>query len=128
MKRARRILGHGPRGLGNTDGEKVKSADDANAKRDLRKYNLAISCVSEAVMCNDSNRNASSSSRISPDPSKFFPAINKNLTKIVWAHAVNSQAELGKALASGRSIATLSFLRSSFFYCTREMERRTTAL
>ncbi|XP_012524870.2 protein FAM151B isoform X2 [Monomorium pharaonis] len=33
-------------------------------------------------------------------PSEFFPAIKGNLTKIVWAHAVNSQAELEKALLS----------------------------
>lgn len=82
---------------------KVKSVADANAKRDLMKYSLVASCVSEAAMCN--NNNASSSSHdVSPDPSKFFPAVNGNLTKIVWAHAVNSVAELDKALSSRRSI------------------------
>ncbi|XP_046828102.1 protein FAM151B isoform X1 [Vespa crabro] len=35
---------------------------------------------------------------IAPDPKTFFPAIEGNLTKIVWAHAVNSQANLSKAL------------------------------
>lgn len=40
------------------------------------------------------------------NPSEFFPDIKGNLTKIVWAHAVNSQAELEKALSSGRSIDT----------------------
>ncbi|CAL1677891.1 unnamed protein product [Lasius platythorax] len=54
--------------------------------------------VFQAAMCN--NNNASSSSHVSPDPSKFFPAVNGNLTKIVWAHAVNSVAELDKALSS----------------------------
>ncbi|XP_011878459.1 PREDICTED: protein FAM151B isoform X2 [Vollenhovia emeryi] len=33
-------------------------------------------------------------------PSEFFPNVKGNLTKIVWAHAVNSQAELEKALSS----------------------------
>lgn len=37
-------------------------------------------------------------------PSEFFPDVKGNLTKIVWAHAVNSQAELEKALSAGRSI------------------------
>ncbi|XP_072749953.1 protein FAM151B isoform X2 [Anoplolepis gracilipes] len=39
-------------------------------------------------------------SPVSPDPTKFFPNVKGNLTKIVWAHAVNSQAELDKALSS----------------------------
>lgn len=39
--------------------------------------------------------------KISPDPKNFFPEINGNLTKIVWAHAVNNQTELEKALSSG---------------------------
>ncbi|XP_011702125.1 PREDICTED: protein FAM151B isoform X2 [Wasmannia auropunctata] len=34
-------------------------------------------------------------------PSDFFPNVKGNLTKIVWAHAVNSQAKLEKALSSG---------------------------
>lgn len=33
-------------------------------------------------------------------PSEFFPDVKGNLTKIVWAHAVNSQAELEKALSA----------------------------
>lgn len=37
---------------------------------------------------------------IAPDPKVFFPVIKDNLTKIVWAHAVNSQADLIKALTS----------------------------
>ncbi|KAG7213402.1 hypothetical protein KM043_002687 [Ampulex compressa] len=37
---------------------------------------------------------------VSPDPKDFFPKIQGNLTKIVWAHAVNSQAELESAFAS----------------------------
>lgn len=36
--------------------------------------------------------------QIAPDPKTFFPDIKGNLTKIVWAHAVNSQADLTKAL------------------------------
>lgn len=109
----KRILGHGSRGLGNTDEEKVKSVSvtDANAKRNLIKYSLLLvaSRVSEAAMCNDN----STCCHVSPDPAKFFPYIKGNLTKIVWAHAVNSLAELDKALLSGRSIAirSLSFLR-----------------
>jgi len=54
-----------------------------------------FSCVSEAAMCNVA---------VSPDPRNFFPDVKDNLTKIIWAHAVNSQAELEKALSSGRSI------------------------
>lgn len=105
----KRILGHGSRGLGNTDEEKVKSVTDANTKCDLLKYSLVASRVSEAAMCNDN----SSCCHISPDPTKFFPNVKDNLTKIVWAHAVNSLAELDKALSSGRSITirSLSFLR-----------------
>ncbi|KAK2581277.1 hypothetical protein KPH14_008067 [Odynerus spinipes] len=37
---------------------------------------------------------------ITPDPKTFFPEIKGNLTKIVWAHAVNSQADLTKALTA----------------------------
>ncbi|KAL2724186.1 protein FAM151B isoform X2 [Vespula squamosa] len=36
---------------------------------------------------------------IAPAPKNFFP-IDGNLTKIVWAHAVNSQANLSKALTA----------------------------
>ena len=32
------------------------------------------------------------------DPRTFFPSIQDNLTKIVWAHAVNSQEKLSEAL------------------------------
>lgn len=51
--------------------------------------------VIQAAMCNNN-----SSIQVSPDPTKFFPNIKGNLTKIVWAHAVNSLAELDKALSS----------------------------
>ncbi|KAG5331013.1 F151B protein, partial [Acromyrmex charruanus] len=34
------------------------------------------------------------------NPSEFFPNIQGNLTKITWAHAVNSLTELDKALSS----------------------------
>ncbi|XP_050449990.1 protein FAM151A isoform X2 [Cataglyphis hispanica] len=44
-------------------------------------------------MCNNN-------SHVSPDPTKFFPNVKGNLTKIVWAHAVNSLAELERALSS----------------------------
>lgn len=37
---------------------------------------------------------------IAPDPTTFFPDIKGNLTKIVWAHAVNSKANLTKALTA----------------------------
>ncbi|XP_032665961.1 protein FAM151B isoform X2 [Odontomachus brunneus] len=33
-------------------------------------------------------------------PKNFFPEVKGNLTKIVWAHAVNSKAELDRALSS----------------------------
>lgn len=89
-------------------------------KRDLIKYSLVTSRVSEAALCNDN----SSCCHVSPDPTNFFPNVKGNLTKVVWAHAVNSQAELDKALSSGRSIAirSLSFLRF-LVYCTREMKK-----
>lgn len=37
-------------------------------------------------------------------PSMFFPEIHGNLTKIVWAHAVNSKALLDSALKNGKSL------------------------
>ncbi|XP_011144690.1 protein FAM151B isoform X2 [Harpegnathos saltator] len=37
---------------------------------------------------------------VSPEPRNFFPDVKGNLTKIVWAHAVNSKAELEAALSS----------------------------
>ncbi|XP_066597999.1 protein FAM151B [Prorops nasuta] len=37
---------------------------------------------------------------VAPDPITFFSKINGNLTKIVWAHAVNNQILLSKALSS----------------------------
>ncbi|KAL6438345.1 hypothetical protein ACFW04_004480 [Cataglyphis niger] len=49
--------------------------------------------VIQAAMCNNN-------SHVSPDPTKFFPNVKGNLTKIVWAHAVNSLAELERALSS----------------------------
>ncbi|GAB1863257.1 Fam151b protein [Camponotus japonicus] len=52
--------------------------------------------VIQAALCNDN----SSCCHVSPDPTKFFPNVKDNLTKIVWAHAVNSLAELEKALLS----------------------------
>jgi len=80
-----------------------------------------FSCVSEAAMCNVT---------VSPDPRNFFPNVKNNLTKIIWAHAVNSQAELEKALSSGRSIV-FDVARGVpeeylclFIYYTRETERR----
>ncbi|XP_029159327.1 protein FAM151B isoform X2 [Nylanderia fulva] len=55
---------------------------------------------SKAAMCDDtSNKNAGSSSHVAPDPNTFFPAAKDNLTKIVWAHAVNDQKKLNEALA-----------------------------
>ncbi|KAF7391997.1 hypothetical protein HZH68_011540 [Vespula germanica] len=52
-----------------------------------RSRGLENTNAEEYVMC-----------EIAPDPKTFFPAIEGNLTKIVWAHAVNSQANLTKAL------------------------------
>ncbi|XP_017760136.1 PREDICTED: protein FAM151B isoform X2 [Eufriesea mexicana] len=40
------------------------------------------------------------SANVSTDAASFFLEIQGNLTKIVWAHAVNSQVELDKALKS----------------------------
>lgn len=82
------------------------------------------SYVSEAAMCNT----AKNCSRIC-SPSEFYPNVKGNLTKIIWAHAVNSQAELDKALSSGRSIGCTAqstksdpeLLLSFFVYCTREL-------
>ena len=39
------------------------------------------------------------------DVATFFPQINGNLTKIVWAHAVNNKTKLENVLDTGRSIA-----------------------
>ncbi|XP_070150460.1 protein FAM151B isoform X2 [Polyergus mexicanus] len=47
-------------------------------------------------MCN----NNSSCCHISPDPIKFFPNVKGNLTKIVWAHAVNNLTKLDTVLLS----------------------------
>ncbi|XP_043258784.1 protein FAM151B [Colletes gigas] len=52
----------------------------------------AITCLFlvtaiQAVMCNNST-----------DPKSFFPSIDGNLTRIAWAHAVNSQEKLAIAL------------------------------
>ncbi|XP_072749952.1 protein FAM151B isoform X1 [Anoplolepis gracilipes] len=55
---------------------------------------VTLLAVTQAVMCTNNL------SPVSPDPTKFFPNVKGNLTKIVWAHAVNSQAELDKALSS----------------------------
>ncbi|CAK9830377.1 Protein FAM151B [Anthophora retusa] len=52
---------------------------------------LLFLALIQAVMCaNDSMV-----------PANYFPNIKGNLTKIVWAHAVNSKAELDTTLASG---------------------------
>ncbi|KAL6268645.1 hypothetical protein P5V15_001779 [Pogonomyrmex californicus] len=53
---------------------------------------ILLLAVIQAAMCNNCSRIC--------NPSEFFPDIKGNLTKIIWAHAVNSQAELEKALAS----------------------------
>ncbi|XP_077276580.1 protein FAM151B isoform X1 [Temnothorax americanus] len=55
---------------------------------------IVLLAVIQAAMC---NKNCS---RVCY-PSEFFPELKGNLTKIVWAHAVNSMAELEKALSSG---------------------------
>ncbi|XP_012222554.1 protein FAM151B isoform X2 [Linepithema humile] len=49
----------------------------------------------QLAMCSSNN------DTISPPPSEFFPDVKSNLTKIVWAHAVNNHTELAKALSSG---------------------------
>lgn len=77
---------------------KVKSACRADVNAALIITVKWISRVSEAAMCNNCSRVCY--------PSEFFPDVKENLTKIVWAHAVNSLAELEKALLSGRSIGT----------------------
>lgn len=98
---------------------KVKSVYCAKPKRGPDNNSQRASCVSEAAMCNNN------CSRICY-PSEFFPDVKGNLTKIVWAHAVNSQAKLEKALSSGRSIGTaIDKARPgllSFVYCTRETD------
>ncbi|XP_076766119.1 protein FAM151B [Xylocopa sonorina] len=43
---------------------------------------------------------AMSTTNVTVDPSTFFAKINGNLTKIVWAHAVNNKTKLEKALKS----------------------------
>ncbi|EZA62872.1 hypothetical protein DMN91_003152 [Ooceraea biroi] len=52
---------------------------------------IALLAVIQAATCNVT---------VSPDPRNFFPGVKDNLTRIVWAHAVNSLAELEKALSS----------------------------
>lgn len=43
-----------------------------------------------------------------PDPRDFYAAkIKGNLTKITWAHAVNSKKELADALADGKSMIVI---------------------
>lgn len=43
------------------------------------------------------------STKISPDLKEFFQSqISGNLTKITWAHAVNSQEKLNKTLENGK--------------------------
>ena len=51
---------------------------------------LLLLAAIQAVTCN-----------VSMDPRTFFPSIQGNLTKIVWAHAVNSQEKLSEALKNG---------------------------
>ncbi|XP_003706204.1 protein FAM151B isoform X2 [Megachile rotundata] len=50
---------------------------------------LLLLAAFQAAMCD-----------VSTDPKSYFPQIKGNLTQIVWAHAVNSQADLAKALES----------------------------
>lgn len=70
--------------------------EDVHAYKEIRendvecKREILFFFFTEYVMC-----------EIAPDPKTFFPAIEGNLTKIVWAHAVNSQANLTKALNAG---------------------------
>lgn len=63
-------------------------------------------------------------------PNQFFQNIEGNLTKIVWAHAVNSRAKLEEALLSSKSIVDKRNADFSSFlvYCIREMSRQTTLL
>ncbi|KYN43643.1 hypothetical protein ALC56_01905 [Trachymyrmex septentrionalis] len=77
---------------------KVKSVYRANAKHGSDNNSQGVSYVSETAMCNNCSSTCS--------PSEFFPNIQGNLTKIIWAHGVNSLTELDKALASGRSLGT----------------------
>lgn len=95
-----RILGSWVEAVSRMPMGKVKSVyRREHAKCDPDNNSQGASCVSEAAMC------SSNCSRIC-SPSEFFPEIKGNLTEIVWAHAVNSQVELEKALSSGRSIGT----------------------
>ncbi|XP_011267179.1 protein FAM151B [Camponotus floridanus] len=48
--------------------------------------------VIQAALCKSND--------VSPDPTKFFPDVKGNLTKIVWAHAVNNRTKLIEALSS----------------------------
>lgn len=50
---------------------------------------LLLLAAFQAAMCD-----------VSTDPKSYFPQIKGNLTQIVWAHAVNSQADLANALES----------------------------
>ncbi|XP_018406885.1 PREDICTED: protein FAM151B isoform X2 [Cyphomyrmex costatus] len=52
----------------------------------------ATASCAKTAMCNNCSRPCY--------PSEFFPNVQNNLTKIIWAHAVNSLMELDKALAS----------------------------
>ncbi|XP_053980436.1 protein FAM151B isoform X1 [Hylaeus volcanicus] len=52
--------------------------------------NLLLLTVIQTVTCKGST-----------DPKTFFPAIDGNLTRIVWAHAVNNQSKLNETLKNG---------------------------
>lgn len=88
--------------------------EDVHAHREIRDNDVEegkhakffSSFFAEYVMC-----------EIAPDPKTFFPAIEGNLTKIVWAHAVNSQANLSKALLAGEFIF---IIKNVIFLSTRE--------
>lgn len=50
---------------------------------------------------------------VAPDCKDFFAkSINGNLTKITWAHAVNSREKLYEALATGNYFFLLFFFPS----------------
>lgn len=57
---------------------------------------IALLSIIQAAMC-------TSSPNVAPDAKEFFAkSIGGNLTKITWAHAVNSRAKLAEALGNGK--------------------------
>ncbi|XP_020281493.1 protein FAM151B [Pseudomyrmex gracilis] len=60
---------------------------------------ILLLAVTQTAVCNSDNSKNNSTSMYQ-DPRTFFPGIKGNLTKIVWAHAVNSLAKLESALSS----------------------------